>query len=356
MTYSTLETPAEKTTKFTALLVYPASAEPLPEFFEDAISHNSTVSTSTSLEFLPNTNQSKEARSLSSVYRLLETGDYIWGASLQGHMGLRVRFLRSPDIIVRHASQIFAWCTDNFAVLASCWRSLDTAFSGHDSKNEIRRLTRRLLGGVNLIPFWDCNANQAFSTELLRHTGLDGLFVSWIYARKSPTSIAIKMSKGMGSTQSATLEKALSRIAWRRACQHLKDSVGTGSRHITLVPVPSCHRRSPYLVTRLCAELESLGYFVSVAHHGIERNNSTIQLKDLDWFVRRQEAHRLFVRGRLRVDSPIVILVDDVVTSGATMRACCELLRSAGFHSVYGVAICACPEDAPLLDVYNRAP
>ena len=35
----------------------------------------------------------------------------------------------------------------------------------------------------------------------------------------------------------------------------------------------------------------------------------------------------------------IVILVDDVLTSGATMRECAEVLKSAGAKSVMGIAL-----------------
>lgn len=44
-------------------------------------------------------------------------------------------------------------------------------------------------------------------------------------------------------------------------------------------------------------------------------------------------AHPRFVSGRS------ILLVDDVVTTGATMSACAEALLNAGAHSVYGLTL-----------------
>jgi ComF family protein len=53
---------------------------------------------------------------------------------------------------------------------------------------------------------------------------------------------------------------------------------------------------------------------------------------------------RLNVQNAFRVDSrvaddPIVFLVDDLLTTGATMSACTDALQSAGVERVYGLAV-----------------
>jgi len=59
----------------------------------------------------------------------------------------------------------------------------------------------------------------------------------------------------------------------------------------------------------------------------------------LDFMERQQNVKNTFVAAAELVQDKIVLIVDDVVTSGATMDACSQALRAAGAQRVYGLSL-----------------
>lgn len=66
-----------------------------------------------------------------------------------------------------------------------------------------------------------------------------------------------------------------------------------------------------------------------------------VEMKRLGRAERQARATELFVAGPAihRASGARVLVVDDLVTSGATMRSCARLLRSHGAEAVYGLAL-----------------
>lgn len=120
------------------------------------------------------------------------------------------------------------------------------------------------------------------------------------------------------------------------------------SGHAPLVPVPlhrARHRERGYNQASLLAEALARATSLEV-WPAIARRRSTQRQHGLDRATRLRNLRNAMayappVPGR---DGPralpeTVILVDDILTTGATFEACAAILRAAGIRAVYGFAI-----------------
>jgi len=107
-----------------------------------------------------------------------------------------------------------------------------------------------------------------------------------------------------------------------------------------LVPVPLHWRRQwarRFNQSALLAEVIAKASRRKVAHGALKRTKSTRQQVGLDKSARAQNvqgAFRVAAEGRIEVQGRKLVLIDDVLTSGATVDACARTLLRAGAASV----------------------
>ena len=106
-----------------------------------------------------------------------------------------------------------------------------------------------------------------------------------------------------------------------------------------IVPVPmggSRERRRGYNQSMLLAR--EMGRFtdIPVAGRALVRRAGPSQVEQPDEAARRANVKGAFAAGRVAV-SDSVLLVDDAMTTGATLDACARVLKSAGAARVYGL-------------------
>lgn len=104
-----------------------------------------------------------------------------------------------------------------------------------------------------------------------------------------------------------------------------------------IVPVPLGRRRQRQRGFNQSGEIaRRLARKLGCAHvpRGLQRRRETVPQSGLDLAHREKNLHRAFIGNRRRLAGRSVLLVDDVLTTGATARAAAEALRSAGARRV----------------------
>ena len=110
---------------------------------------------------------------------------------------------------------------------------------------------------------------------------------------------------------------------------------------VTLVPVPLHFERrrvrgynQAELLARQLARSTGLPFADSLA-----RDRSTTKMHRLDRAARLHNLRGAFVLAPRAVVPRAAILVDDIVTTTATLEACASVLRAAGCEAVYGFSV-----------------
>jgi ComF family protein len=119
-----------------------------------------------------------------------------------------------------------------------------------------------------------------------------------------------------------------------------------GSNDLTLIPIPSSQQK-----------VKDRG-FDSVANlcDRFARDKKIIKLDDSTLFLRRQVADQVGLSaaqrhsnldgafGVRRTLNGMVVVVDDVITTGATLNSAAKVLKLAGAQRVFALALCGTPK------------
>lgn len=259
-----------------------------------------------------------------------------------------VRRLLNADQLALRTSQLIRHLTRVGAYVFCCRHGLSRVFLGAP---RIRGRDLDLLSyRVNLLPFSECAVTSRYRRRV-SFGALNALYVSWLYARRGPLSAvlkAIKTSAAAGAHLSRAAD-VVADVGWSPILNNLQAWIHETRQDPVVMAVPSRFGTSERLAAQLARRLRALALPVSLDVRSLRRRGGHTAMKDInDWDGRHEASGSLFttVNG-LTIRRP-VILADDVVTSGASMRTCARLLRGRGATQICGAVISGAPEDAPL--------
>jgi ComF family protein len=157
-------------------------------------------------------------------------------------------------------------------------------------------------------------------------------------------AVGLYLAEGIQLNPLARAVRALKFRGHRAVADTLGEAMARvlpGGSHDLVVPVPlhvARLRERGYNQAGLLAHALARATRLRVVPDGLVRRRPTPSQADLDAIARRTNVHGAFAAAR-RVDGAAVVLVDDVLTTGATADACARALRDGGARRVSVVTV-----------------
>lgn len=167
-----------------------------------------------------------------------------------------------------------------------------------------------------------------------------GAYFAWGAARAMPWSKLLRLAKSPG--EDAERHEAAIRLATGFMCRYVAECTDLLSQVEAVVPIPANPQRYGERMMSLPDELadEIQVELALPVVKGALLYVGDAELRGLSWAERREAIKDAFAPGDLGMTrGRAVLLVDDVMTSGATLRAAARTLLAAGVGSVFGITL-----------------
>ncbi|MXX18164.1 MAG: ComF family protein [Dehalococcoidia bacterium] len=167
-----------------------------------------------------------------------------------------------------------------------------------------------------------------------------GAYYAW-HKRGAPWSRFVRMAKKPSDDHED--RAALTKLGAGFMCRYILEETPLLREVDAVVPVPADPQRYSERLFSLPDELASAiqsQLAVPQVRKALRHTGTGVELRGLSWSERRRAVRELLEIGEYDSERwPSVLVVDDVITSGATMKECARLLLAGGAKAVHGVAL-----------------
>jgi ComF family protein len=184
-------------------------------------------------------------------------------------------------------------------------------------------------GRVDIVWCWHCQHELA-TTPVIPHTRSDTLVSSGVHSgilQQALHGLKYDNLPQLARPLAARLAQLLRTLDWSPDL---------------IIPIPSHSSRVKargYNQAQLLADALATLTGISCAPDAAQRIRETRSQVGLNHKERQQNVANAFWVDESQVENKTVLLVDDVLTTGATINACGQTIRAAGARQVYGMTV-----------------
>lgn len=178
--------------------------------------------------------------------------------------------------------------------------------------------------------------------KIVRGNNIESLFIGWICERDSFFAYIYKRMKKEARDQRKTkIATHVAQSGFSVLLPAINKWVSKNTLPVLIVPVPSRYGVSERFATELYKMLDIESKKMSKVKEIFVRLYKNLEIKKINgWTKRNRSVKKLFsLRKNEELGQYAVLLVDDIITSGSSMRELASLLKSRGMKSIAAVSL-----------------
>jgi predicted amidophosphoribosyltransferase len=208
-------------------------------------------------------------------------------------------------------------------------------------KNNVFREIGKHLKDEPVLPFQESTPLSKKYLKTVKGKTIDSLFIGWICERDSFFAYLYKRMKKEAKEQKTTkIASEIARAGFPVMLHKINEWISR-SQQILIVPVPSRHDISETFTKELYTMLDKDSKRISKVENLFDRLDMAMEIKKINSWPKRNEAvEKLFsLDKKLDLNQYSILLVDDIVTSGSSLRKCADLLKQKGVKKIAAVSL-----------------
>ncbi len=192
-------------------------------------------------------------------------------------------------------------------------------------------------------PFSSTRAHARY-LSLLKGSEIEMVFAGWLFESGGYFSYLKNRMKKEARAGKLDVAKELARVGWPILIPKILKWIRSIGGQVVLVPIPSRFGSIEVLASSLAKVInEQTPYSCSVNNKLLSRRKE-LPIKRHNWKDRDAMAGAMYQLKNKQPVPKCIMLVDDVVSSGASLRRCAELLQNSGAERICAAVLAGDPD------------